>query len=301
MTGSVVTNPKDLPAQVELMVKPRVRPLGGVTVSRVWPTPKRRLVGPFIFFDHLQRVELAPGQGLDVPPHPHIGLATVTYLFEGELVHRDSLGFEQVIRPGELNWMSAGAGIVHSERSGDEARARQGFLHGIQSWVALPLEHEDDAPSFLHYGVDAVPVVESQSLRLRLLAGSGFGVESPVATSTSLFYAEADCARAACVVLAADLGERAAYVVSGRAGIGSAACEAGHLCVFTAGADVKLEALTDIKLMLVGGASLKGDRHIWWNFVASSRERIEQAKRDWRAQRYPRVPGDAGYMPAPEA
>lgn len=300
MAVSIISDSSILPAGVEFVVMPRLRPLGGLSVNRVWPIPRRRMVGPFIFFDHLQRAELAPGRGLDVPPHPHIGLATVTYLFEGELVHRDSLGCTQTIRPGELNWMNAGAGIVHSERSSDVARAGLSYLHGIQSWVALPRSAETSEPSFQHYPGDDVPLIESRGVHLRLLAGAGFGARSRVQTLSDLFYVEADCRSSAGISLGAELGERAAYVVSGRVGIEQGEFEAGQLIVFAGHKDIQIRALAASKLMLFGGAPVDGERHIWWNFVASSSERIEQAKQDWRARRFPPVPGDAAYMPAPD-
>ena len=285
---------------VELVVGPRHRPLGGFTVNRVWPTARRRMVGPFIFFDHLMRAELEPGRGVDVPPHPHIGLATVTYLFEGEMLHRDSIGCEQPIRPGELNWMTSGAGIVHSERSTDDERARASRIHGTQSWVALPREHELCAPGFVHYPADRLPVVERSGARLKLIAGSAFGASAGVQTLSELFYVEADLAADAVLTLEAELGQRAAYVVAGRVEVEQAGYESGKLLVFRDGRAIELVARSAAKLMLFGGARLDGERHIWWNFVSSSSERIEAAKRDWRARRFPEVPGDDGYMPAPD-
>ncbi len=289
-----------VPGAVELVVGPRHRPLGGLTVNRVWPTARRRLVGPFIFFDHLLRAELEPGQGVDVPPHPHIGLATVTYLFEGEMLHRDSIGCEQTIRPGELNWMTSGAGIVHSERSTDDERARASRIHGTQSWVALPREHELCAPGFVHYPADRLPVVERPGVRLKLIAGSAFGASAGVQTLSELFYVEADLVPDAVLTLEAELGQRAAYVVAGRVEVEQAGYESGKLLVFRDGRAIELVARSAAKLMLFGGAPLDGERHIWWNFVSSSSERIEAAKRDWRARRFREVPGDDGYMPAPD-
>ncbi len=289
-----------VPGAVELVVGPRHRPLGGLTVNRVWPTARRRLVGPFIFFDHLLRAELEPGQGVDVPPHPHIGLATVTYLFEGEMLHRDSIGCEQTIRPGELNWMSAGSGIVHSERSTDGERARASRVHGTQSWVALPREHELSAPSFVHYPADELPVIERAGMRLKLIAGSAFGVRAGIATFSELFYVEADLDAGAALMLPPELGERAAYVVDGSVDVDDARYASGKLLVFRDGSAIEVCARSDAKLMLFGGAPLDGKRHIWWNFVSSSAERIEAAKRDWKARRFPTVPDDDGYMPAPE-
>ena len=289
-----------VPDAVELVVGPRHRPLGGLAVNRVWPTARRRMVGPFIFFDHLLPAELEPGLGIDVPPHPHIGLATVTYLFEGEMLHRDSIGCEQTIRPGELNWMTAGSGIVHSERSTHDERARASRVHGIQSWVALPREHELTAPSFVHYPADRLPVVERADARLKLVAGSAFGASAGIATLSDLFYVEADLDAAAVLTLEPELGQRAAYIVDGSVSVDDSRYESGKLLVFRDGSAIEVCARSAAKLMLFGGAPLEGERHIWWNFVSSSAERIEVAKRDWKARRYPAVPGDDGYMPAPE-
>jgi len=289
----------DATPPVELVVGPRYRDLAGFEVNRVWPTARRRLVGPFIFFDHMLPADLPPGRGLDVPPHPHIGLATVTYLFTGELVHRDSLGIEQLIRPGELNWMTAGRGIVHSERSSDAARAAHSPIHGIQAWVALPRSHEADEPSFKHYPSTAIPRLEHGGLELKIIAGAAFGARSPAATLTDLFYVEADFQPGCELDFSPDLGERAAYIVGGALTIDGIEYDAGSLLVFEAAADVRLIATRKTKLMLFGGAPLPGEWHVWWNFVASSTERIERAKQDWQSGRFPSVPGDTGYMPLP--
>ena len=289
-----------VPGAVELVIGPRQRPLGGLEVNRVWPTARRRMVGPFIFFDHLLPAELEPGRGVDVPPHPHIGLATVTYLFEGEMLHRDSIGCEQVIRPGELNWMTAGSGIVHSERSTAEQRARRSQIHGIQSWVALPREHELCAPSFVHYPAERLPIIERVDARLRLIAGSAFGASADVATLSELFCVEADLAAGAVLTLGSELGERAAYIVSGSVEVERVGYESGKLLVFRTGREIGVRSQAAAKLMLFGGAPLDGERHIWWNFVSSSAARIEAAKRDWEARRFPAVPGDDDYMPLPE-
>lgn len=284
---------------VELVVGPRMRPLGGLEVNRVWPTAARRLIGPFIFLDHLERAPLAPGMGLDVPPHPHIGLATVTYLFEGELVHADSLGMRETIRPGELNWMTAGRGITHAERTGPEERARPAYIHGIQSWVALPIEEEDCEPGFAHHAAGDLPELAEPGVRLKLIAGEAFGARSPVAVKSGLFYVEADVDAGRVLGLPAELGERGCYVVAGRVRLGAAEYPAGRMLVLASGADVRIEAVESSKLMLLGGAPLEGDRHVWWNFVSSKPERIETAKRDWAEERFPPVPGDRERMPLP--
>jgi len=286
---------------VEMTVGPRLRDLAGFTVNRVWPTARRRLVGPFVFFDHMLRVDLPPGIGLDVPPHPHIGLATVTYLFAGEIEHRDSLGSTQIIRPGDLNWMHAGRGIVHSERSSAFARAGQSELHAIQSWVALPRSAEDSAPSFRHYAREQLPRVADDGVCLDLIAGRAFGLESPVADAAELFYV---CASLACgrnVSLGPELGQRAAYIVSGVVRIAERRYEHGQVVVFRDGSPVSIEAETPVTLMLFGGQPLEGDRHVWWNFVSSEPARIEAAKRDWAEGRMATVPGDAERMPLPTA
>lgn len=284
---------------VDMVVNPRYRDLVGFQINRVWPTAQRRLVGPFIFFDHMLPVDLPPGCGLDVPPHPHIGLATVTYLFAGELMHRDSLGSEQAIRPGELNWMTAGRGIVHSERSTGSARRGQSQLHGIQAWVALPRSHETVAPSFRHYSADQIPKIERAGVELKIIAGNAFGQHSPAETMSELFYVEADLAAGSRLDFDSGLGERAAYIVQGSVGVAQTVYDAGQMLVLRPGLDVSLVASVDAKLMLFGGSPLPGDWHIWWNFVASSAERIEQARSDWEGRRFPHVPGDAGHMPAP--
>lgn len=289
-------------AAVERIVGPRRRDLAGFTVNRVWPTARRRLIGPFVFFDHLERTPLPAGQGLDVPPHPHIGLATVTYLFEGALEHRDSLGNLQQIRPGEINWMTAGRGITHSERSGAAERAADSCLHGLQAWVALPRAHEDDEPSFVHHASTLVPRVELEGVQLRVLAGEAYGRRASVAVLSPLFLVEADFAGSARLELPAGLGERGVYVVGGGVDIGGTELEAGRLVVLENGRDVRLTATTaETKLVLLGGAALDGERYVSWNFVSSDPERIERAGRDWRADRFPAVPGDDERMEMPSS
>ncbi|MDX1561733.1 MAG: pirin family protein [Gammaproteobacteria bacterium] len=286
---------------VDLVVGPRLRPLEGLTVNRVWPTARRRLIGPFIFLDHMQPVALAAGRGLDVPPHPHIGLATVTYLFEGALQHADSLGVEQRIEPGALNWMTAGRGITHSERTPADERARTSRLHGVQAWVALPRARERDAPSFEHVAAADLPLIEQPGAKIRLIAGSAFGAKAPVATASPLFYAEAELEPEAAIALDRTLGERAVYIVSGSVGVGGVGCDAGRLFVLKNGIDCEVVAHEPTRLMLLGGPPLDGERHIWWNFVASDPALIETAKRDWAERRFAPVPNDDGYMPLPSA
>ncbi len=298
------SEPKSTPSTepaVELDIEARTRDLGnGFTVRRLLPSAARRMVGPFIFFDHMGPVQLASGQGLDVRPHPHINLATVTYLFDGEILHRDSLGSEQPIRPGAVNWMTAGRGVVHSERSPAVVRKTGARVHGLQLWVALPKSAEEVEPSFRHHGAGDIPAVERKGARLRIVAGSAFGVTSPVPVLSPLFYVEAQLDRGAELALPDGFSGRAAYVVEG-----SIACEGqthgtSAMLVFRNGAAASLTALEPARVMLLGGEPLDGERYIEWNFVSSSKERIERAKDDWRSGRFPRVPGDdVEFIPLP--
>jgi hypothetical protein len=299
MPDRAIEDRRHLGTVVELVVGPRLRPLEGFTVNRVWPTPRRRLIGPFVFLDHLVPCELAPGAGFDVPPHPHIGLATVTWLFDGELLHADSLGVRQAIRPGELNWMTAGRGIAHSERSTDAERARASRLHGAQAWVALPEAAETAEPGFEHVAAGDLPVVERDGARLRLIAGEAYGARSPAQTASPLFYLEARLEAGAALEFPPELGERGIYIVDGTIGIGGDDYAAGRLLVLAGERACRIRAREAATLMLLGGAPLAGDRAIWWNFVASDAAMIEAAKRDWAADRFPRVPGDDERMPLP--
>ncbi len=289
---------------LEAIIVPRTSDLGnGFEVRRALPSAQRRMVGPFIFFDQMGPTVLRPGTGLDVRPHPHIGLATVTYLFEGEILHRDSLGMVQPIRPGAVNWMTAGSGIVHSERTGPEARVRGGPLFGIQSWVALPQVHEETTPAFAHHDVEALPVIEGAGARVRLIAGALDGARSPVRTFSAMFYADVRLEPAARFVLRAEHEERAAYLVDGSVEI--AGCGetfgAGQLLIFRPGAEIVLAAQTaPARLMMLGGEPMEGPRHIWWNFVSSSKERIEQAKMDWKEGRFAAVPSETEFIPLPD-
>jgi redox-sensitive bicupin YhaK (pirin superfamily) len=287
---------------LEVLVVPRSSDLGGgFRVLRALPSAQRRMVGPFVFLDQMGPADLPAGGGLDVRPHPHIGLATVTYLFDGEILHRDSLGTVQPIRPGELNWMTAGRGIVHSERTPPELRRDPLSLSGIQAWVALPDGQEEAEPDFAHHGAAELPVIEDTGLFLRLIAGSLFGATSPVATRSDLFYADVGLEARRRLALPADHEERAAYLVEGSVEIEGRSFQAGQLLVFRAGIEVVMEASTSTRLMLLGGEPMDGPRHVWWNFVSSSRERIEAAKEDWRAGRFPPVPGETEFIPLPES
>jgi redox-sensitive bicupin YhaK (pirin superfamily) len=286
---------------IATIIDARPRDIDGFKVRRLLPSPARRLVGPFVFFDHMGPAGLAPGGGMDVRPHPHIGLATVTYLFEGGIVHRDSLGSHQRIRPGEINWMTAGCGIAHSERTGPELRRTGSRMNGLQLWVALPLAHEEADPEFHHHPADALPVLEREGARIRVLAGSAYGRTSPVRTFSPLFYVDVAMPAGCELPLPREHEERAAYVVEGAVGCGAERAEPGRMLVFVPGADVRLRTGTDSRIVLVGGAPIDGKRHIWWNFVSTSKERIERAKRDWKDGRFPRVPGDeVEFVPLPE-
>ncbi len=286
---------------IELVVTARPRDLGGFSVGRVLPSMQRRLVGPFIFFDHMTRHEQAPGHGMDVRPHPHIGLATVTYLFDGEIVHRDSLGSRQAIVPGDVNWMSAGRGIVHSERSGDDRRKVGGVMHGIQSWVAHPNPHEETAPRFEHHPGATIPLVERPGARLRVLAGHAYGARAPVGVRSPTLYVHAELEDGAELELTDEHEERAAYVVEGELGCDAQACGPGSMLIFRRDAKATLRARGASRVMLLGGASMEGERHIFWNFVSSSTDRIERAKDEWKRGAFPKVPGDeTEFIPLPE-
>ena len=279
-------------ASFDLLIPARSRDLGGFQVGRVLPFAQRRMVGPFTFFDHLGPLELAAPvpRTADVRPHPHIGLATVTYLFDGELTHRDSLGFEQVIRPGEVNWMTAGRGISHSERF-DGMRDRGGRVHGLQAWVALPDGHEEDEPSFEHYAGEQLPLIEDAGVRARLIAGSAFGATSGVRVHSPLFYAHLEMQAGSRAELSSTYPERAAYVVSGSVEVAGTTVGAKLMIVFVEGSTPVLKACERSTVMVLGGEPV-GPRHVWWNFVSSSRERIEQAKHDWTAGRFELPPAD---------
>jgi redox-sensitive bicupin YhaK (pirin superfamily) len=285
---------------IETIIEARKRDLGGFTVGRLLPSSARRLVGPFIFFDHIGPAELAAGQGIDVRPHPHINLATVTYLFEGEIVYRDSLGSKQPIRPGAINWMTAGRGIVHSERTGPELRKTGSRLHGIQLWVALPKAYEETEPGFHHYPGATRPALEAPGVRMRILIGTAYGATSPVQTLSSLFYVEATMSEEGELRLPAVHEERAAYVTEGVVWCGEERVEALRMVVFAPGSTPVLRAESPARVMLLGGAPMDGERHIWWNFVSSSKARMEQAKRDWKEGRFPKVPGETEFIPLPE-
>ncbi|HEY8567031.1 MAG TPA: pirin family protein [Beijerinckiaceae bacterium] len=286
---------------IETVIIPRARDLGGFEVRRALPSARRQMVGPFIFWDQMGPAEFLLGTGMDVRPHPHIGLATVTYLFDGEVMHKDSLGTDIPIRPGALNLMSAGKGIVHSERTGQEARAKgEGKLFGIQAWVALPRSHEESDPAFTHYAKESLPVIGGEGVSLRLIAGEAYGQRSPVATPMAMIYADAELGAGASLPFDATYEERGLYTVSGTIEIAGDRFGPGQLLVFKPGDRITVRALTPARFMLLGGDPMDGPRHIWWNFVSSRRERIEQAKADWTAARFDTVPGESEFIPLPE-
>ncbi|MEC9367669.1 MAG: pirin family protein [Pseudomonadota bacterium] len=285
---------------LDMVIVPRTADIGGFTVRRALPSARRRMVGPFIFFDEMGPGEFLSGQGLDVRPHPHIGLATVTYLFEGSIDHRDSLGTHLTIRPGDVNWMTAGRGIAHSERTGAEVRKSPSRLAGIQSWVALPKSAEESAPAFFHHGKSDLPVVKGEGKTVRLVLGSLYGERSPVEVFNHMFYADALLEPGARLPLPADHEERAVYVVSGEIDIAGDVFEAGRLLIFRPGDEITMTARIASRVMLLGGEAADGPRYIWWNFVSSSKERIEQAKADWKQGRFDPVPGDAEFIPLPD-
>jgi redox-sensitive bicupin YhaK (pirin superfamily) len=290
------------PDALLLVIDPRPRDLGGFTVRRLLPAAGSRMVGPFIFLDHMGPAIMERGSGMDVRPHPHIALATVTYLFEGEIVHRDSLGNELAIHPGDVNWMLAGRGIVHSERSSAEERARGVRLHGIQSWVALPTAHEEDAPAFVHHPARTLPRLRQGGAELTVIAGTGYGAESPVGVRSPTLYVDARLGRGAHLTVDGTHPQRAVHVAEGTVEIGGRRLGAGVMAILRSGAEVTVQADAPARVMLLGGAALDGERHIWWNFVSSSRERIERAKDDWRSGRFGKVPGDEKeFIPLPES
>ena len=285
---------------IETVIVPRAHDLGGFAVRRALPATRRQMVGPFIFFDQMGPAEFLLGNGIDVRPHPHIGLSTVTYLFDGEIVHRDSLGTVLPIRPGELNWMTAGRGITHSERTAPEQRGGGARLFGIQSWVALSAKDEETAPAFVHYGAAETPLVTGEGKSVRVIAGALLGAASPVATSSPLFYADAALEAGAALPLDPDYSERAIYTLAGELDIAGDVFGPAQLLVFRAGDRITIRARTDARFMILGGEPMEGPRYIWWNFVSSRRDRIEQAKNDWKTAKFDTVPGDPEFIPLPE-
>lgn len=288
-------------AAIEQVIVPRASDLGGFEVRRALPSIGRKMVGPFVFFDQMGPSEFLLGQGLDVRPHPHIGLSTVTYLFDGSIRHRDSLGVVKDITPGALNLMTAGRGVVHSERTSPEVRqSDQRRLFGIQLWAALPAALEETDPAFIHHTEAELPRIVGEGKRVRLIMGAAYGAESPVQFPHPALYAEAMLAPGAVLPLDDDYPERAVYVVSGEIDIAGDVFGPGQLLVFRPGDRISILGLTNARLMVIGGDAMEGKRHIWWNFVSSRKERIDQAKADWAAGRFDSVPGESEFIPLPK-
>ncbi|MEM9798582.1 MAG: pirin family protein [Pseudomonadota bacterium] len=292
---------------IDTVIVPRARDLGGFEVRRALPAPKRQMVGPFIFFDQMGPAEFLTGDGIDVRPHPHIGLATVTYLLKGKIHHRDSLGTDQWIEPGAVNWMVAGHGITHSERMDGDYRQQRDSLFGIQTWVALPEDQEDRPADFIHAPKAELPQLEAEGKQVRLVLGDAWGVEAPVETASRMFYADARLEPGAAIPLPEDHEDRGVYVLSGSVEVAGQSFEAGRMMVFRPGDRLALKAGPDgARLMLLGGDTLEGPRFIWWNFVASSKDKIDAAKEAWRAGdwahgRFQLPPGDDGeHIPLPD-
>ncbi len=292
---------------IETVIVPRARDLGGFEVRRALPSQHRQMVGPFIFFDQMGPAEFLTGDGIDVRPHPHIGLATVTYLLKGKIHHRDSLGTDQWIEPGAVNWMVAGHGITHSERMDGAYRAQSDSLFGIQTWVALPEDQEDRAPDFIHAPKSALPELEAEGKEVRLILGEAWGEKVPVETASRMFYADALLEPGASLPLPDDHEDRGIYVLSGMVSVGGQDFDAGRMMVFRPGDRLAVKAGPEgARVMVLGGDTMGGPRHIWWNFVASSKEKIEAAKEAWRAGdwahgRFQLPPGDdTEFIPAPD-
>jgi redox-sensitive bicupin YhaK (pirin superfamily) len=288
------------PGAIELVIDPPDKDLGEFTVRRSLPHKLRQRVGPFIFWDHMGPAEFPPGAGVTVRPHPHIGLATITYLFEGVIVHRDSLGYVQPITSGAVNWMTAGKGIVHSERSPEDLVASGSKLHGIQAWVALPTELEETEPRFEHYPADDIPRLSKPGLELTVIAGEAFGAKSPVQTSSKTVYVEADMEEGASLVTPAGVDEIAVYAVRGAVEVDGQPLPAGRMAILSARATASVSAQSPAKVMILGGGTLQGERLLSWNFVSSFPERLEQARQDWKSGKFDDVPGDPEFIPLPE-
>ncbi|MCT4331785.1 pirin family protein [Paracoccus sp. YLB-12] len=275
------------PDAIETLIIPRARDIGGFEVRRALPAPKRQMVGPFIFFDQAGPAEFLTGKGIDVRPHPHIGLGTVTYLYRGDFHHRDSIGSDQIIRPGALNWMVAGKGVTHSERTSDAARQGPNGLFGIQTWIALPESHEDVAPSFEHHGKDSLPEIADQGVAARLILGRAYGETAPAKLYSDTFYLDVILQSGARFPLPTDHEDRGIYITEGSIRIAGQEYQAGQMMVFRPGDAITVQAGdAGARIMALGGETLNGPRYIWWNFVASSREKIEEAKREWREARW---------------
>ena len=291
----------DVCEPVEMVISPQEHDLGAFTVRRSLPADARQLVGPFILFDHMGPATLPADQPVNVRPHPHIGLATLTWLFEGAIMHRDSLGNAQEIQPGEVNWMTAGSGIVHSERTPEHLQGRENRVFGLQVWMALPKAHEETAPSFQHYKADELPIVDGAGMRATVVAGTAWGRKAPVAVYSDTLYVDMKLSMGASTVIEPEHEERALYLLNGEIEIDGTRFGAGEMLVLNPGATVELKAVQETHLVLIGGAKIDGPRIRWWNLVSSEQDRIERAKADWREGRFSKVPGDEmEFIPLPE-
>lgn len=292
---------KDKTDAVEMVLVPRAVDLGEMTVRRALPAKERQMVGPFIFFDQMGRATFEPGQGIDVRPHPHINLSTLTYLFEGEILHRDSLGTEKLIRPGAVNWMKAGRGIVHSERTPLALRESGQRLFGLQLWMALPLHAEEDEPDFVHIRADELPTFDGEGAKGRLIAGSAFGLSSPLQTASDTLYCDLHLEAGRTLQIDVEAEERALYTVAGTLDIDGNSFEPGQLIILRSNVPCQVKATSNARFVVIGGAAMEGPRYLWWNFVSSRPERIEQAKEEWRMRRFDTVPGDEDeFIPLPD-
>jgi len=288
-------------SNIERIFSPRTHDLGGFTVGRVLPYVERRMVGPFIFLDHMGPADMAAGQAIDVRPHPHIGLSTLTYLFKGEMYHRDNLGNAIEIVPGEVNWMTAGGGIAHSERTSAAERKIAHSVHGLQCWVALPKRNEEIAPEFWHYSKDEIPQLERDGTKLHVIAGEAYGKTSPVKVYSPLFYVDVQLEAGARLEMPTGYADQAVYVIAGEIEVESTRITERTMAVFNRGSAATIMALSASHVLLLGGEPFSEPRHIWWNFVSSSKDRIEQAKADWKVGRFARIPGDEQeFIPLPE-
>lgn len=285
---------------ITLVLMPKAKDIGAFEVKRALPSRQKQMIGPFIFFDQMGPTVFESEAAMDVRPHPHIGISTITWLFEGEIQHKDSLGFNLTIRPGEVNWMTAGSGIVHSERSPQSQRGVNARLGGIQAWVALPEDQQEIDPAFYHYSADQIPQFNEDGIKISLIVGEAFGQVSPVKTQSPTLYAEINLDANKTFVIGDVAGERGLYIYSGELEIAGNTYSEGSMLVLSEKVAVKINALSETKLMLLGGAALEGKRHLYWNFVSSSKERIEKAKDDWRNGRFSKVAGDEEFIPLPE-
>lgn len=288
-----------MPTSIQKMIKARQHDLGGFSVRRLLPAFVQQSIGPFIFFDHIGPVTFAPDQGPNVRPHPHIGLITVTYLFEGHLIHRDNTGAVQTISPHDVNWMVAGSGIVHSERTAPHLHKQNWSFHGIQTWLALPKAYEEATPQFLHFPQKELPFIQKEGIQIRILAGHFQDIVSPIPVFSHTLYVDAHLRQHHTLTIPNEHKERAVYLINGQASIKGEILPQETLILLKENESILLTAHTDSHLLLIGGDTLDGHRHIWWNFVASEKDKIEAAKEQWLAQSYPPIPGETEFIPLP--